>query len=80
MDIPENKKEETVQFYLDIASETQRVINRISGRVVRQFEPKRAIEEINEMVKNRPTFIVENAATPKVEKVTRAIPQWSHSP
>ena len=74
MDIPENKKEETVRFYLDIASETQRVINRISGRVVRQFEPKRAIEEINEMVKNRPTFIVENAATPKVEKVTRAIP------
>ena len=79
MDIPENKKEETVRFYLDIASETQRVINRISGRVVRQFEPKRAIEEINEMVKNRPTFIVENTATPKVEKVTRAIPQWSDS-
>ena len=79
MDLPENKKEETVRFYLDIASETQRVINRISGRVVRQFEPKRAIEEINEIVKNRPTFIVENTATPKVEKVTRAIPQWSDS-
>ena len=31
------------------------------------------------MVKNRPTFIVENAATPKVKKVSRAIPEWSDS-
>ena len=45
IDLPENKKEKIVRFYLDIASETQRVINRISGRVVCQFEPKRAIEE-----------------------------------
>ena len=30
------------------------------------------------MVKNRPTFMVESAA-PKVEKVTRAIPEWSDS-
>ena len=30
------------------------------------------------MVKNRPTFIVESS-TPKVEKVTRAIPEWSDS-
>ena len=69
VDLSESKKEETVRFYLDIASETQRVINRLSGRVVREFEPKRAIEEIYEMVKNRPTFIVENV-TPRDEKVT----------
>ena len=75
MDISESKKEEMVRFYLDIASETQRVINRLSGRVVREFEPKRAIEEINEMVKNGPAFIVENG-TPKVEKITRAIRVW----
>ena len=67
MDIPESKKEEMVRFYLDIASETQRVTNRLSHRVAREFEPKRAIEEINKMVKNRPTFIVEND-TPKIEK------------
>ena len=30
-------------------------------------------------MKNRPTFIVENPATEKVEKVVRAIPQWADS-
>ena len=65
-----------IRFYLDLAAESQRIQNRISGRVVRDFEPKRAIEEINEIVKNRPTFIVENP-TPKIEKVVRAIPQWT---
>ena len=78
MDIPQNKKEEMIRFYLDIASESQRVQNRIAGRVVRDFEPKKAIEEFNEMIQKRPTFIVENA-TPKIEKVVRAIPQWADS-
>ena len=78
MDITASKNQEMIRFYLDIAAESQRIQNRISGRVVREFEPKRAIEEINEIVKNRPTFIVENA-TPKIEKVVRAIPQWSDS-
>ena len=78
MDITDSKKQEMIRFYLDIAAESQRIQNRISGRVVREFEPKRAIEEINEIVKNRPTFIAENA-TPKIEKVVRAIPQWSDS-
>ena len=78
MNITESKKQEMIRFYLDLAAESQRIQNRISGRVVRDFEPKRAIEEINEIVKNRPTFIVENP-TPKIEKVVRAIPQWSDS-
>ena len=44
--------------------------------MARDFQPKRAIQEINEMVQNRPTFIVENP-TEKVEKVTHVIPQWA---
>ena len=78
MNIPESKKAEMVRFYLDIAAESQRVSNRIAGRVVREFEPKRAIQDFDEMIKNKPTFIVEND-TPKIEKVVRAIPQWSDS-
>ena len=77
MNIPESKKAEMVRFYLDIAAESQRVSNRIAGRVVREFEPKRAIQDFDEMIKNKPTFIVEND-TPKIEKVVRAIPQWSN--
>ena len=46
MDITESKKPEMIRFYLDIAAESQCIQNRISGRVVREFEPKRAIEEI----------------------------------
>ena len=38
INLSESTKVEMVQFYLDIASETQRVINRISGRVVCQFD------------------------------------------
>ena len=78
MDISESEKEEMIRFYLDIAAEAQRVQNRILGRVARDFQPKRAIQEINEMVQNRPTFIVANP-TEKVEKVVRAIPQWADS-
>ena len=36
-DITESKKEEMIRFYLDIAAEAQRVQNRISGRVARDF-------------------------------------------
>ena len=79
MDISESKKEEMTRFYLDIAAEAQRVQNRVSGRVVRKFAPKRAIQEINELMQNQPTFIVENPASEKVEKVVRAIPQWADS-
>ena len=79
MDISESEKEEMIRFYLDIAAEAQRVQNRILGRVARDFQPKRAIQEINEMVQKRPTFIVENATSDKVEKVVRAIPQWADS-
>ena len=74
MDISESEKEEMIRFYLDIAAEAQRVQNRILGRVARDFQSKHAIQEINEMVQNQPTFIVANP-TEKVEKVVRAIPQ-----
>ena len=30
-------------------------------------------------MQNQPTFIVENPASEKVEKVVRAIPQWANS-
>ena len=79
MDISESTKEEMIRFSFDIAAEAQRVQNRVSGRVVREFAPKRAIQEINELMQNQPTFIVENPGAFKVEKVVRAIPQWSDS-
>ena len=47
-------------FYLKIAAESQRVSNRISGRVLQEFEPKKTIQEFDETMENRPTFIVEN--------------------
>ena len=78
MNISESKKDKMIHFYLDIAAESQRVSNRRAGRVVRKFKPKRAIQDFDEMIKNKPTFIAENA-TPKIEKVVRAISQWSDS-
>ena len=53
--------------------------NRVTGRVTQEFKPKRAIQEINELMQNQPTFIIENPSAVKVEKVVRAIPQWSDS-
>jgi hypothetical protein len=52
MDISESEIEEMIRFYLDIAAEPQRVQNRILGRVARDLQPKRTIQEINEMVQN----------------------------
>ena len=66
-----------IRFYLDIASEAQRVTNRVKGRVIKDFEPKKAIDEFNEMIQKRPTVIVENLKP--IEKVVRAIPEWSDS-
>ena len=51
-DISKNKTCEMIHFYLYIAAESYFVQNFIAGRVVKQFEPKPAIEAINEMVKN----------------------------
>ena len=70
MDISEKKKEENIRFYLDIAAEAQRVQNRVTGRVSQEFKPKRAIQEINELMQNQPTFIIENAGAVKVESGT----------
>ena len=47
MDVPQTKKDEMIRFYLDIASEAQRVTNRVKGRVIKDFEPKKAIDEFN---------------------------------
>ena len=55
MNIHESKKKEMIRFYLDIAAENQRVSNRISGRVVREFKPKRDIRELKNMLMNNRT-------------------------
>ena len=60
MDLSEKKKEENIRYYLDIAAEAQRVQNRVTGRVAQEFKPKRAIQEINQLMQNQPTFIIEN--------------------
>ena len=39
MDISDNIKDEAIRFYLDISAEPQRVANRITGCVVRDFQP-----------------------------------------
>ena len=54
---------------MDVPAKSQFVQNRISGRVVRECEPKHAIKEINAMVKKLPTFLVQNS--------TPYIPEWS---
>ena len=54
MDVAQNKKDEIKRFYLYIDSETQRLRNRKSGKVTSDFKPKRAIEEINEMIQSKP--------------------------
>ena len=74
MDINDNIKDEAIRFYLDISAESQRVANRITGRVVRDFQPLRAIEAINSMFQHRPKVIVNIESMPKVEKVDNAMP------
>ena len=74
MDINDNIKDEAIRFYLDISAESQRVANRITGRVVRDFQPLRAIEAINSMFQHRPKVIVNIEGMPKVEKVDNAMP------
>ena len=49
MDISDDVKAKAIRFYLDVSSESQRVANRMTGRVVRDFQPLRAIEAINSM-------------------------------
>ena len=70
----ENKKDEMVHFFWDIASENNELKKNL-GRVVCDFKLRHAIQEISKMIKNRPTFMIENS-TPKVEKVTRDISEW----
>ena len=61
----------------NIAAEAQQKQNRISERVIKEYEPKRTIQVIDEMLKNKQTFVVENPK--KVKTLARAIPQWSDS-
>lgn len=66
MNIHESKKKEMIRFYLDIAAENQRVSNRISGRVVREFKPKRDIRELkNTLMNNRTSSFPTKADKPK---------------
>lgn len=66
MDLPESEKQETVRFYLQIASETQRLQNSMTGRVAKEFKSKRPIAEIEEMIQKKP----------RVDNTTRPLPVW----
>ena len=79
MNVPQNEKDDIKRFYLDIAAETQRLKNRVTGKVSREFKPKRAIEEINDMINSKPTVVFQVTEPPKVQKVIRAIPQGNDS-
>ena len=76
MDVAQNKK---VLSWHETCAETQHLKNRKSGKVSSDFKPKHAIEDINEMVQNKPQVIYQVTEPPKVQKVVRAIPQWADS-
>ena len=75
----ESQKETAKRFYRDIAAEFQRIKNREKGIVKKEFEPKRGIEILEEVLAKKPTIVYEVKEPPKVEKVVRAIPQWADS-
>ena len=74
MVISADVKAEAIRFDLDVSSESQRVANRISGCVVRDFQPLRAIEAINSMFQHQPKVILNIEGMPNVEKVDNAMP------
>ena len=77
----DSQKESAKRFYRDIAAEFQRIKNREKGKVKKEFEPKRGIEILEEVLAKRPKVIYEVKAPQeqKVQKVVRAIPQWADS-
>ena len=50
MDMQREKIQEIKRFYLDIGAESQRLKNKISGKTIREFIPKRNIKEINDII------------------------------